>query len=284
MSVMGIPITVSLVSVMVLVYLRPPQFLEDSCTPTKDFDPKQWFLSIFHHASKGQFAYQIISLLCKGTILEGSIGSRRFASVVLKLLLTIEGMIVMAVKGMQLWGEANIFSSICGGHLWSILFGMYGFILSTCQNWNALVIAATFTAELASVYFLYPFIPVSGPVCGTLAGLLCSYAPQLAIRCWNMTFPLQMIEVQQNSYLNVWNCQSCQSGNGVFVFACENCGVPREHVAYDNSVMDDPQSSVINRMISDSTEPVWNCMSCRSQNGVFVHACETCGTERPIYN
>ncbi|GLJ09964.1 hypothetical protein SUGI_0119240 [Cryptomeria japonica] len=75
----GIPVTVSLVAIMVLLHLFP-QFVVDSCTETKDFDPKQWFLSIFHYASKEQFAYQFFSLLCKGTLLERSVGSKRCCS------------------------------------------------------------------------------------------------------------------------------------------------------------------------------------------------------------
>ncbi|KAH9306238.1 hypothetical protein KI387_010642, partial [Taxus chinensis] len=87
-----------------------------------NFDSKQWLLSTFHHVSMGQFAYQIGSLLWKGTLLEGSIGRRRFVSMILKLLVTNEGMMLMAAQGWQLWGVADIYPSICHGHLWKIIF------------------------------------------------------------------------------------------------------------------------------------------------------------------
>ncbi|XP_057865600.2 uncharacterized protein LOC131073227 isoform X3 [Cryptomeria japonica] len=74
---MGIPVTVFLLAVMLFTYIRFPQFVEDPCTPKKHFDLKQWFLSLFNHANKRQFAYQIVSILWKGTLLEGCIGSRR---------------------------------------------------------------------------------------------------------------------------------------------------------------------------------------------------------------
>ncbi|XP_057865602.2 uncharacterized protein LOC131073229 [Cryptomeria japonica] len=272
---MGIPVTAIVVVLMLLAYLGFPQFPVNDHTNTTNFDLKQWFIPIFHHASKAQFAYQIASFLWKGRLLKRSIGSGRFASIIL---------IPIAVQG---------YSSICHGQLWMILFGMDGFLLPAYQNHKALIIAAIFTDELASVYFLYPAIPLSGPICGTLAGLLCSYAPQLLVSFWDMIYsceerPILMIVMEESSDIRqlVWECQSCNFKNGVFLNDCESCGRSREAFAYDNSVMVASESSLMIRTSNpefDRAGLVWSCMSCKSENGVFLHVCESCRTPREYF-
>ncbi|XP_059072445.1 uncharacterized protein LOC131073227 isoform X2 [Cryptomeria japonica] len=181
---------------MLFTYIRFPQFVEDPCTPKKHFDLKQWFLSLFNHANKRQFAYQIVSILWKGTLLEGCIGSRRFASIILKLLLVDEGMILMAWQGWKLWGVAGIYPFICHDHLLRMVFcismnGVFPNVCRSCGMFNG------FSASDASIM----------------------NSPQSSL-----------ISRMPNSELDrrdlVWNCESCTFENEVFVPVCEICGAP----------------------------------------------------------
>ncbi|XP_057865601.1 rhomboid-like protein 14, mitochondrial [Cryptomeria japonica] len=280
---MDMPITVSLAALMVVICCVFPQFAEDTCTDTKKFDLNGWFMPIFHRVSKGQLAYQIASLLWKGTLLEELMGSRRFASMILKLFLTREVIVLIAAQGWQFWDLANIYSSIYHGQLWRIFFGMYGFLLPAYPSRNALIISTIFAAELAFVHLLFPTIPLSVPVCDTLVGFLWSYAPQYVIRRRKMFL---MIETNERSATGglVWICHSCRSENGVFLDVCESCGTPHGNFAYDNSVMDGSQSSLINGTPNRElrTDLVWICTSCTLENGVFVDVCDNCKTPNGV--
>eukprot|EP01018_Ginkgo_biloba_P028284 Gb_00406 [translate_table: standard] len=223
---MGAPITMSLIAIMVVSYLRLSHLAGNSCTAVKTIDPKQWFLLIFNYAGKGHLAYDMVSLLWKGMLLEGSIGSRQFGFMVVKLLLTCDALVIMTGG---LWGATDLYASICEVRLTGLLFAL-NFVLNNNHNMYGLVlpmnywslyraiIETNFAVEFALVCCLFPGIPFSGPVCGTLAGLLYSYAPQLVSICKNIFL---------NETELVWMCQSCRHRNGVFFLHCENCDIAR---------------------------------------------------------
>ncbi|GLJ09962.1 hypothetical protein SUGI_0119220 [Cryptomeria japonica] len=264
---MDMPITVSLAALMVVICCVFPQFAEDTCTDTKKFDLNGWFMPIFHRVSKGQLAYQIASLLWKGTLLEELMGSRRFASMILKLFLTREVIVLIAAQGF-LWSYAPQYvirrrkmflmietneRSATGGLVW---------ICHSCRSENGV------------------FLDVCES-CGTPHG--------------NFAYDNSVMDGSQSSLINgtpnrelrtdlVWICTSCTLENGVFVDVCDNCKTPNGVIGYNDPVMENLQSPLISRRPNpeiDSTSLVWNCESCSSDNGVFFNACENCQTPRP---
>eukprot|EP01018_Ginkgo_biloba_P022748 Gb_37669 [translate_table: standard] len=298
-------VTLALIVTMLLFDLKPgrfrfllpsvPESSHNFCTSMKGMEIKRCFFFLFYHAGKGHLAYDMLSLFWKGMLVEGCIGSRQFASMVFTLLVTCDGLLVMAGVVWQFLGAAGLCRFGFSGLHFALSFilnsnrEMYGFIIPyPSHNLHSVIVPANYAVDLALVYFLCPGLPFSSPVCGTLAGLLYSRGPQLVSSCnsWLLLnrrwfCPLPKVnrgndpeQFTENNANMAWTCHACTYDNSVEVnpYICAICETPKFEFVGSSEMQVNPVNAGL----------VWNCPACTFENGVFLHDCEICGTPRPL--
>lgn len=291
-------VTLALIVGILLFEIKPrilqfffPSISDVSCATMEGMGVKQWLMLLFYHVNKGHLAYDILSILWKGVLLEGCIGSKQFVLMVLTLVAISHGLLILAVELWRLLDVADICFPLCQVGLTGLQFAL-SFILTTnyemyrsviafpCQNLYRVIVSAIYSVEISFVYFLCPLLPISGPVCGTVAGFLYSRGPQLYrnLNSWFFLLPKDMRAAdseQLTETINmVWRCRACTYDSSVTTspYVCAMCETPKFEFIGSPEVQVHPHVAGL----------VWNCARCTYENGVFFHRCEICGTNRPV--
>lgn len=277
-----------------------PSISDQSCTSTKVMDIKQWWAFLFyHHTHKRHLVYNVLSILWKGILLEGCIGSRQFSLLILALISTYDGLII-SIR--LLWGflaGSEICFSLCHAGISGLLFALNfplntnseickSIIPASFQNLKTVTLLIVHALEIAVLHSLCPGLPFYGPICGALAGVLYSHKPQL-YRNWNSlflsgrglcstpkiggTFDRQQLP---GTVQMVWSCSACTYDNSVASNpdVCSIC----ENSRFETKAK---RSSDL-QVIPNKAGLVWNCPTCTYENGVFFLACEICERPRPV--
>lgn len=274
----------------ILQFLHPPG-PDNSCATMKGMGMMHRFMLLFYHVDKGHLAYGILSILWKGVLLEGCIGSKQFILMVLTLVAISHGLLILTTVLWQLLDVADLCFSLCQVGLSGLQFAL-SFILNTnyemyrsvipapCQKLYRMIISAIYAVEIGFVYLLWPMLPFSGIVFGTLAGFLYSHGTQLYSNLNSWFFQLSKVtraddSEQLTETINmVWSCHACTYDNLVTTspYVCAICETPMYEFIGSPEV----------QVHRDVAGLVWNCARCTYENGVFFHSCEICGTTRPV--
>eukprot|EP00249_Psilotum_nudum_P018496 c26837_g1_i2 orf=1017-1877(+) len=277
-----IPVTVTLIFIHILVFLRPGPFNKllpswyETCLDAhlKDIGAKQMLLSTLFHVSTSQLVYDTLSLLWSGALLEGLMGSAWFACTIILLQGLSQTFRLLA----EVLLSSVIFSnkSKCTVGFSGTLFALKVVLEKHSRTSSVcglpLLLHLTIWAEFFFVPILIPGTSFTGHLCGILAGILYVYASLILHAVivlllsfgrigiwllWSVIIALRNLTVGQKTYVH----KQIISGS---------------HVANSQHGL----SGVLVEKSIEEYALVWQCQQCKEMNGVFLSYCETCGTSR----
>lgn len=263
------PVTAGLVLTNTLIYLRPavlhsilPFIDEVWFNPyliVKYWDLKRFFLSPLYHVGESHLVYNMMSLLWKGIQLETSMGSAKFASMVVSLLGMSQGITLLLAKSLLLFDYEKAYYSQYAVGFSGVLFAMKVVLNSQMDNYtnvHGLLVPSRYAAwaELILIQMFVPGVSFLGHLGGILAGTLYlklkrgylgSDDPLSSFIQGVFKWPLRLVrslfgrqritgrgtvggrQTRTGPDPIVWRCQACTFDNSGWLSVCEMCGTNR---------------------------------------------------------
>ncbi|KZV56952.1 hypothetical protein F511_14960 [Dorcoceras hygrometricum] len=266
------PVTAGLIAANTLIYLRP-RFLQPILPSInqvwfnphlilKHKDLNRFLLSAFYHVSESHLFYNMMSLLWKGTQLEGAMGSVKFASMVASLVGMSQGITLLLAKALLLFDYErpyyNEYSAGFSGVLFAMKVVLYSEGYDNYTYVHGLMVPARYAAwaELILIQMFVPGVSFLGHLGGVLAGLLYLYIKSLysgsnplswlisnftGILSWPVRYMRGFSRSSRSrisgrgtlgrsgagNAAGVWRCQACTFDNSGQLGECEMCGTGR---------------------------------------------------------
>lgn len=262
------PVTAALIAAQTLIHLRPGKL--DALLPTisdvclnpylviQGWDLKRLWLSAFYHVDDTHLVYNMISLLWKGTQLETTLGSGKFAAMLAVLLGLSHGLAVASSLLLSFFTHSPASYSSCAVGFSGVLFALKVVLNYNSPSYTNIygVLVPSRYAAWVELLFIQMFVPGTsfvGHLCGILAGLIYMNSPAAisgSLGMWpvilrivggsrHRTYGRGSVGSRRDSSppppsssSRVWRCQSCTYDNSSLVETCDMCGAPRTSSHY----------------------------------------------------